>query len=108
MYGRSRIGTAPACEIRIDHPSLAEIYVEIVIRPEQATLTAVGGIGATSVNQQAAVVRDLADGDHLRLGDVEFAYHAARTSQGGSLWAHRWVRVGGVVFLVLLASFLFR
>lgn len=103
-FGRSRIGAAAQCELRLDHAGLAPVHAEITLRPEETTLTTVEGIGRTRVNGMPAMVHTLADGDRIVLGEVELIYRAARPRTTRNRRWPFWLSIVAVLVVAVLAG----
>jgi len=78
--GVNIIGRDPGSAIRIDLPEISRRHASIVVGLEQATIEDLGSRNGTFVGDEAVTApRRLRDGDAIRLGTVELAFHVAVT-----------------------------
>jgi serine/threonine protein kinase len=64
------LGSGPAADLRLDHPSVAPAHAQLRRRPDGFELRDLNSPGGTFVGQQRLGRRVLREGDQVRLGDV--------------------------------------
>ncbi len=68
--GRTRVGRASDCDLRLDDPGIQPSHVEFESAGSRTTVVASGATGRVEINGEPhASDRELADGDLLRLGE---------------------------------------
>ena len=92
------LGSDPACEVRLDHPSVAARHARVDLGRAGFRLTDLSGSGGTLVDGVRVASAMLKPGDVLRLGEVELALHDAGVAGTavGPLAAPGRLRVRGI------------
>ena len=72
--GKIKIGTAYDCEVRILEDSISREQAMIVQSDKHYTLTDLGSVGGTFVNNKQISHKDIIDGDIIRFGEIEFLF----------------------------------
>ncbi len=73
--GLNRIGRSPANEIPIDEASVSSAHCELWLMKERLLVRDLASTNGTFVNGRSVAEAELAEGDLLALGNVEFVAH---------------------------------
>lgn len=76
--GAFLLGRARDAALRVDHPTVSRKHARLVLAPDRrsAAVEDLGGANGTAVNgKRIEKPRPLAEGDRIRLGDVDLVVH---------------------------------
>jgi pSer/pThr/pTyr-binding forkhead associated (FHA) protein len=79
--GEYELGRAPGLPLRVDHPTVSRHHARMILSEDRTTayLQDQGGVNKTRLNgQPLQKLSPLADGDKLRLGEVELVVSITR------------------------------
>jgi pSer/pThr/pTyr-binding forkhead associated (FHA) protein len=79
--GEYELGRAVGLPLRVDHPTVSRHHARIILSEDRTTayLQDQGGVNKTRLNgRPLQKLAPLADGDHVRLGDVELVVSITR------------------------------
>jgi hypothetical protein len=79
--GEHELGRAVGLPLRVDHPTVSRHHARIILSEDRTTayLQDQGGLNKTRLNgRPLQKLSPLADGDQVRIGDVELAVSIAR------------------------------
>ena len=80
LTGRTRIGRAAACELRIESRSVSRHHALVIVGPRDTIIEDLNSTNGVLVNGTRVTRRALSDGDALTIGDTRFRYFARRAT----------------------------
>ena len=88
--GRTLVGRDADCDLRLRDLSVSGRHLEILLRPESATITDLMSTNGTRVNGKRVRTTYLSHGDHVTVGRLQFSYREVRRRQRARSW-FRWL-----------------
>ena len=101
--GTSIIGRDDDCDVVIRDPTVSARHAEIVVRPEATTITNLMATNGTRVNGQQIQNAQLADGDVVRIGQVNLVFKdvPSLSEERSLLGRLQWILLGASLLVAL-------
>lgn len=84
---RTRVGRAPACELRIESRSVSRHHALVIVGPRDTIIEDLNSTNGVLVNGTRVTRCALSDGDALTIGDTRFRYFARRATTARAVHA---------------------